>query len=352
MTPYQEKRFVSEQENNVHGHHTDGIVVSLIIPCFNEMNNIVPFYEEAIETFGSSPYRFELIFIDDGSTDETFKKISEVAESNKLDQFIIKGVRLSRNFGKESGIYTGLSEANGSIVGIIDADLQQSPADALAMINILVSDPEIDCVAAYQESRKESKLLRNLKKQFYRLFARSSGMNTIQDASDFRFFRKNVAQALLDMPERLRFFKGMSSWVGFKTVAYPYTPRERTAGESKWSTKKLFSYALEGILSFSTAPLKIATYLGIICAFCAIVYTIIIIADVLFRGVDVPGYATTMSVILLLGGAQLFCIGILGEYIARLFIEEKHRPISIIKSEVVSSNAQDVENDTKESYLD
>lgn len=289
-------------QSNIH----DDIDVSFIIPCFNEAGNIDAFFDEFRKTFSKTDYRCELIFVDDGSTDETFSKIERLASSTQDEKTKIIGLQLSRNFGKESGIWSGLNEAQGSYIGIIDADLQQSPEDALSMLNTLSSDPEIDCVAAFQEKRNERGVLKGLKKGFYGIFSKATGMSAIRDASDFRIFNRKVAQALLDMPERNRFSKGMFAWVGFKTLPYGYNPEERRAGESKWSGRKLVSYAMEGILSFTTAPLRIATFLGLFAAACAVIYTIIIILDVMIRGIDVPGYATLMIVVLMLGGGPAF----------------------------------------------
>lgn len=318
--------------------HED-IDVSFVIPCYNEEGNIFQFYDAFCKAFIKSDYKCELIFIDDGSLDRTFYEIEQLIAKADNPKIHIVGIQLSRNFGKESGIWTGLRASNGSYIGIIDADLQQSPNDALEILNQLITHPDIDCIAAFQKNRNEKGLIKSLKKGFYKIFAKITGMNSIQDASDFRVFNRKVAQALLEMPERNRFSKGMFSWVGFETIPYAYTPKERLVGESKWSNRKLTSYALEGILSFTTAPLRIATYLGLLAAFCALIYTAIIIAGVLIRGIDVPGYATLMSVVLLLGGAQLFCIGIMGEYIARIYLEGKQRPISVIRKTLSSDPA-------------
>lgn len=311
--------------------------VSFIAPCFNEEGSVRAFYKAFSETFDASPFQWQLIFVDDGSADGTWKAIQEVISEAHPAQGEVLAIRFSRNFGKEAAIWAGLNSADGDYVGIIDSDLQQPPSDALNMCLILQDDPSYDCVAAYQETRNESGLLASIKRAFYSVFSKLSGMNAIQDASDFRVFRRNVAEAILSLPESIRFSKGIFAWVGFETFPYPYTPDERSAGESKWSPFGLVKYAIEGLLSFSVSPLRIATVLGLFAAFCAVVYFIVVLVQTLVTGIAVPGYATLMSVVLLLGGAQLVCTGIMGEYVARTYLQGKNRPI-FIERERLSSN--------------
>ncbi|WP_217952373.1 glycosyltransferase [Adlercreutzia caecimuris] len=248
----------------------------------------------------------------------------------------IIALRFSRNFGKEAAIWAGINNAGGDIIGIIDVDLQQPPSDALAMCEILEQNPQYDCVAAFQETRRESGLMAKVKGSFYSLFAKLSSMDAIHNASDFRVFRRTVADAIRSLPESFRFSKGIFAWIGFNTLPYPYVPKERVAGDSKWSVAGLFKYAIEGMLAFSVAPLRIATVLGLIAALCAVVYFAIILIQTLVEGVEVPGYATLMSVVLLLGGAQLVCTGIMGEYLARTYLQGKNRPIYIEKQRIDS----------------
>lgn len=309
--------------------------VSFIVPCLNEQSNVENFFQAFASCFDPSPFSWELVFVDDGSTDGTWDALSALIERNTTRGHII-ALRFSRNFGKEAAIWAGLNNATGELVGIIDADLQQPPKDALAMCEILNTDPTCDCVAAFQEQRRENGLVARIKDSFYAIFSKLSGMDAIQNASDFRVFRRSVAEAILSLPENIRFSKGIFAWVGFNTTPYPYTPRERVAGDSKWSIVGLFKYAIEGMLAFSVAPLRIATVLGLVSAVCAVVYFIIILVQTLATGVDVPGYATLMSVVLLLGGAQLVCTGIMGEYLARTYLQGKKRPIYIEKQRLDS----------------
>lgn len=312
-------------------------LVSFIVPSFNEAPNLVAFYTEFSRVFSQSDYDWELIFVDDGSTDESFKILSDLS----LKSPGITAVQFSRNFGKEAAIWAGLNTAKGDLVGIIDADLQQPPCDALAMVDLLVSNPEYDCVAAYQEKRNEGGISASIKNCFYKIMSKMCSMDMIQNASDFRVFRRSVADAILSLPESQRFTKGIFAWIGFETLPYPYTPQDRVAGESKWSFRKLVAYAAEGILSFSTAPLKVATVLGLATSFFALIYCVAVLLRTLIFGIDVPGYATTIGVVLLLGGIQLMVLGAIGEYLARDYIQGKQRPIFIEKKRVCSKRNKD-----------
>lgn len=225
----------------------------------------------------------------------------------------------------------GLGAARGELIALIDADLQQPPARVLDMVHILQEEPQYDCVAAFQEKRREGALQGFLKKSFYRLINRFSDVDFVENASDFRTMRRPVAEALLRMGESHRFSKGLFSWVGFATKYIPYQARARTEGTTKWSLIKLFRYAWDGILSFSTAPIKIAIYLGLICALLSAAYLVVVLVQKLAFSIAVPGYATIVCLILLLGGLQLFFLGILGEYIGRIYIQVKQRPPYLVK---------------------
>ncbi|MEG0776015.1 MAG: glycosyltransferase family 2 protein [Raoultibacter sp.] len=308
--------------------------LSFIVPSYNEEENVKEFYQAFFETFGSTEYTYELIFVDDGSTDNTLEELRVLAQDNPC----IRVISFSRNFSKESAIYAGLRNATGDIIGIIDADLQQTPATALEMVRILETKPEYDCVAAFQENRRENKILSKIKNYFYRVLSKSSQMDIIDNASDFRIFRDYVGKSLLDMTEYFRFSKGLFSWVGFNTYAYPYTPEERHAGTSKWSFFSLVRYAIEGIVSFTVAPLHIATILGFITSAGAILYFIFVFIEKLLFGIPTPGYATIVGLILLIGGMQLFVLGIMGEYIGRMYIQTKSRPIYIEKENFTSQD--------------
>lgn len=301
--------------------------LSLVIPCYNEEKNVSLFYDAVKKDFSGVDFEYELVFVNDGSRDGTFKELQKLCDGD----LPVKIVNFSRNFGKESAMYAGLKESEGEYVTIIDADLQQRPSIALDMVNILDKESEYDCVAAYQDARNESKALIFFKNCFYKLINKFSDTEFTQGASDFRTFRRPMVDAILSMDEYFRFSKGLFSWVGFKTKFIPYTADERATGESKWSFTKLFRYAMDGIFAFSTTPLRVSTIIGLLTALLSIVYLVIVVIQKLAFGIDVEGYATIVVLILLLGGIQLCCIGIIGEYIARTYIQTKNRPIYIAK---------------------
>lgn len=301
--------------------------LSLVIPCFNEEKNISLFYEAVKKDFSGVDFEYELVFVNDGSRDGTFKELKKLCNGD----LPVKIVNFSRNFGKEAAMYAGLRESEGDYVTIIDADLQQRPSIALDMVNTLDNEPEYDCVAAYQDIRNESKALVFFKNCFYKLINKFSDTEFTQGASDFRTFRRHMVEAILSMDEYFRFSKGLFSWVGFKTKFIPYVADERATGESKWSFTKLFKYAMDGIFAFSTTPLRISTIIGLVTALLSIIYLFVVVIQKLAFGINVEGYATIVVLILLLGGIQLCCIGIIGEYIARTYIQTKNRPIYIAK---------------------
>ncbi len=302
--------------------------LSLVIPCYNEEKNVSLFYEAVKKDFADVEFDYELVFVNDGSRDGTFKELQKLCDGD----LPVKIINFSRNFGKESAMYAGLRESEGDYVTIIDADLQQKPSIALDMVRMLDNEPQYDCVAAFQDERKESKLLVFFKNGFYKLINKFSDTEFTQGASDFRTFRRPMVEAILSMDEYFRFSKGLFSWVGFNTKFIPYEVEERATGESKWSFTKLFKYAMDGIFAFTTAPLRIATILGLMTSFLSIIYLIVVVIQKLAFGIDVAGFATIVVLILLLGGIQLCCIGIIGEYIARTYIQTKGRPIYIAKN--------------------
>lgn len=243
----------------------------------------------------------------------------------------VKVIRFSRNFGKEAAIFAGLQHTDGDYVAIIDADMQQPPAIVKQMVEILDEQPDCDMVAAYQVERREGSVLSFFKKAFYKTINKLSDINLRQDASDFRAFRRNVAESILSLGESHRFSKGIFAWIGYNTVYIPYTAEKRHSGKSKWSFFKLLNYALEGIIGYSTKPLRIATFLGGMTSFASMIYLVVVVLQKLIQGIDIPGYATIIVLILLLGGMQLFCIGIIGEYVGKTFEQSKARPIFIAK---------------------
>ena len=306
--------------------------LSLVVPCYNEAENVALFQEAVIEAFSGCGYDYEIVFIDDGSRDATLHNLKKLYAAQRCP---VKVVSFSRNFGKEAGLYAGLQHASGDYISLIDADLQQRPEIVPEMVKILDEESQYDVVAAYQDRRSEGKVLSFFKKSFYATINRLSKVQLQPDASDFRTFRRSVADSILQLGEYHRFSKGIFAWVGYETKFIPYTACERVHGETKWNFWKLFNYAIEGIIGYSTAPLRLSVILGCITAVAAVLYLLWTVIEKLVWGIDVPGYATIIVLILLLGASQLFCIGIIGEYVGRTFEQSKDRPVFIAK-EVLS----------------
>ena len=302
--------------------------LSLIVPCYNEAENVAPFQDAVIAAFDGCGYDYEIVFINDGSRDATLHNLRKLHAAQKCPTKVIS---LSRNFGKEAGLFAGLQHASGEYISLIDADLQQRPEIVRQMVKILDTEPQFDVIAAFQDRRGEGKVLSFFKKSFYAIINKLSKVTLRPDASDFRTFRRSVRDSILELQEYHRFSKGIFAWVGFNTHFIPYTACPRANGRTKWNFKKLFEYAIEGIIGFSTAPLRFATFIGGLTALGAILYTVWVIIEKLFFGIPVPGYATIIVLTLLLGAIQLLCIGIIGEYVGRIFEQSKDRPIYIAR---------------------
>lgn len=313
---------VVEKEVNI-------VVISIVVPCFNEEKNLDIFYNTIKKTMIEFWDNIELIFINDGSSDNTLYKLEELYNKDKNH---VRVINFSRNFGKEAALLAGLKKSVGDYVSIIDADLQQNPKYLIEMIEFLDNNKDYDMVAAYQQIRKESKTLTFFKNSFYRLINYISEIEFVKSASDFRTLRRNVVDSIIDLPERCRFSKGIFSWVGFNTHYIEYQVEDRNSGESKWSFFKLFAYAINGIISFSNLPLIISSFTGIILCMIAFIYMLIIVLKTIIFGEAVAGFPTLICVILLVSGLQMFFMGILGQYVARTFTETKNRPIYIVKS--------------------
>lgn len=311
--------------------------LSLIVPCYNEAENVTAFHDAVINAFSDCGYEYEIIFVDDGSNDATLHNLKKLHANQRCH---IKVISFSRNFGKEAGLYAGLQHACGEYISLIDADLQQRPEIVRQMVAILDDETEIDVLAAYQDRRREGKILSFFKKSFYAIINKLSTVKLQPDASDFRTFRRSVAESILQLSEHHRFSKGIFAWVGYNTKFIPYVPCERAAGKTKWSFRKLMNYAIEGIVGFSTAPLRLAIYLGSVTAIAAVIYLIFVVLQKLIAGIDVPGYATIITLILLLGSMQLFCIGIIGEYVGKIFEQSKQRPLYIAKEVLTYENQE------------
>ncbi len=302
-------------------------MLSVIIPAYNEEGNILELNKKLTNTLKDLDY--ELIYIDDGSNDSTLEKINLIY--NK-DTDHIKYISFSRNFGKEAAIYAGLEKSNGDYICIIDSDLQQNPKYIISMLDYLKKNNSTDQIAMVMKDRKKESLFnRFFKKIFYKLINKLSDINLVDGASDFRMFRKNIKDAVLNLSEKNRFSKGIFSWIGFNTEYMYYTVEKRYSGKTKFNKKEQFKYAIEGITNYSIKPINLSIIIGSIISFLALLYIIITIFQVLINGKDVPGYASLLVVTLFLGGLQLIFIGIIGNYIGKTYLETKQRPIYIEK---------------------
>lgn len=306
--------------------------ISFIVPCYNEEENVENFFKATEKVFSSLDYSYEYVFVNDGSSDATRDKLKLLFDSSDAN---INVVNFSRNFGKESAIFAGLKYAKGDSICLIDADLQQRPETALEMYNLLINNPQYDCICAYQAHRKEGKVLSFLKSGFYKVINVLTEIEFKNGASDFRFFKSKVKDAILSLGEYHRFSKGIFSWVGFNVYYMEYEAEERLAGESKWSPIKLFKYAFEGIVAFSTFPLRLATYIGGLSTIFSIIYFIVTLIRKFTNHISVSGFAQIVILITFFSGILLFTIGIIGEYIAKIYQQVKNRPIYIV-DEVLS----------------
>ena len=289
--------------------------ISIVVPCYNEEKNINNFYEEMIKTLEKvkENYSYEIIFVNDGSNDQTEIEVKKV---RKTDKNVIL-ISFSRNFGKEAAIYAGLNNATGDLVALIDADLQHPPVTILEMIKGI--NEGYDVVATKRKNRKGEPVIKSVfSKLFYKMMRMFIPIE--KDVQDFRLMKKEVVDAILSLKEYNRFSKGIFTWVGFNIKYIEIENIERKAGKTKWSFKKLFSYAIEGITSFTTAPLKASTLMGFCISIIAIISTVVIILQTLIYGKDVPGYASIITAILFMGGVQLISIGILSEYISKMYL--------------------------------
>lgn len=305
--------------------------ISLIVPCYNEEQVINMFYTETKKVLEQikEKYEYEFIFIDDGSKDNTLKILKEL--KTKDDNIAI--ISFSRNFGKESGIYAGLNNANGDLVVIMDADLQHPPKIILEMIKGI--EEGYDTVTTRRKNRKGEPVIKSaLSKLFYKIISKMIDFELVQGAQDFRMMKREVVNAITSLKEYNRFSKGIFSWVGFKVKYIEIENVERVAGKTKWSFRSLFKYAIEGMISFSTVPLKVSTMLGLIISIIAIIATCIIIGQTIIFGKNVPGYASIITAVLFMGGIQLICIGIIAEYISKMYLEIKDRPKYIIREKI------------------
>ena len=305
-------------------------LLSFVVPCFNEQEAIPIYYEEVNKCIKKlKDLEFEFIFVDDGSTDSTFKVIKELRKKDGRIHY----VSFSRNFGKEAGLYAGLEKAKGDYVVTMDVDLQDPPY-LLEEMYTYIQSAEYDCVATRRVTRKGEPPIRSFfARQFYKLINKMSDADIVDGARDYRFMKRKMVDAILSMKEYNRFSKGIFGWVGFKTKWLEFENVERVVGETKWSFWKLFVYAIDGIIAFSTAPLMAASILGLLFCLIAFFMVVVIVVRALILGDPVSGWPSLASIIVFIGGLQLMGLGIIGMYLSKTYIETKKRPIYIVREE-------------------
>lgn len=311
-------------------------LLSIVVPCYNESENLSVFHTVASEAAQSLRDRFdvscEFIFVDDGSTDGTLDILRDLRQQDSRVRYI----SFSRNFGKESGIHAGLRHAGGEWVALLDADLQDPPSLLPEMYSYVV-DGAYDNVATYRRTRTGEPPIRTfLARLFYRIMNRFSGVQMMEGSRDYRLMSRTMVDALLSLPEYNRFSKGLFAWVGFRTKWLSFENEGRHAGATKWSFLKLFRYSMDGLLSFSNAPLAIASVLGMLICVASFGFAIVIVIRTILYGDPVAGYPTLACLITLLSGIQLFCTGVVGEYLARMYMEVKGRPLYLIRESTPS----------------
>ena len=301
-------------------------MISVIVPCYNEQESLPLLYQEVTRVLTGMGRPYELLFVNDGSTDETLPILRRLAAEDGAVRYL----SLSRNFGKESAMYAGFCHAQGDYVAVMDADLQHPPALLPRMLELLEGG-EYDSVAARRVDRAGEPPIRSFfARMFYRLLNRISDVELVDGAMDYRLMRREMVEAIVSMGEYNRFSKGIFGWVGFRTCWLECENAERAAGRTKWSFWKLFKYAVDGIINFSSAPLAIASWGGILMTFLAFFLLVFIVVRKLAFGDPVAGWASTVCIVIFIGGIQLFCLGIMGQYIARTYMETKRRPHYII----------------------
>ena len=292
--------------------------ISVVVPCYNEAPTILEFHKLLTESLKKENLIYELIMVDDGSEDDTMEKLRSITKKDKS----VKVISFSRNFGKEAAMLAGLKHCNGKYVAIMDADLQHTPEVLLKMYDKLIKNPEYDVVASYKESRYDEKTIkRTLISLFYRINNFVSDVKLLPGASDFRIFKSTVKDAIVSLPEKTRFLKGIFAWVGFNTIYMPYTPSKREYGSSKWSIFKLIKYSLGGIISFSTKPIKGVFVIGLLCFMICLINFILM------------GYLSSRTIILLIG-IVLLCLGVISLYISRIYSNLLGRPCYIIREKI------------------
>ena len=301
--------------------------VDIVIPCYNEEESIKIFYTECNKLVSKiKDYSFKYIFVNDGSKDNTLEEVKLLLNNNINVEYI----SFSRNFGKEAAILAGLKESTADYVILMDVDLQHPPKLILEMISFI--EKGYDSVAAKRVARNGEKKYREyFSKKFYKLINKISDVKVTEGATDYRIMTRQMVNCVLELEERQRFTKGIFEWIGFNTKWIEYESEERVAGITKWSYIGLLKYALEGIVGFSTAPLKLSSFVGIVISSFSFIYFIITLVKTLIEGIDMPGYASIVCFITFFGGIQLIALGVIGEYLAKTYLEVKKRPNYFIK---------------------
>lgn len=307
-------------------------LLSVIVPCYNEEESVADFYDELMKNSGFFKERdleVEILYIDDGSKDGTVAEVKKLHEKDER----VRLISFSRNFGKEAGIYAGLHNAKGDYLVVMDVDLQDPPAMLPEMFSYI--DQGYDSVATRRVTRKGEPVIRSFfARMFYKLMRKISSTEIVDGARDYRLMTRQVADAILSMEEYNRFTKGIYGWVGFQTKWLEFENVERQKGETKWSFWKLLKYSIEGILAFSTVPATLASVIGVLFCVLAFLFIVVIIVRTAIFGDPVAGWPSLVCIISLVSGVQLFCLGMVGQYVAKTYLEVKKRPIYIVKEEI------------------
>lgn len=303
--------------------------ISIIVPCYNEEQAIPFFYEEITKIAKEMKVNFEYIFVNDGSKDKTIEVVKEYAKKDKR----VKYIHFSRNFGKEAAMLAGLELSTGDYIAIMDADLQDPPALLPEMLNILEDGTtDYDCVGTRRVTRKGEPPIRSFfARMFYKIINKMSKVEMVDGARDYRLMTRQMVNSILELQEYNRYSKGLFQFVGYNTKWLEYENIERVAGETKWSFWKLFLYALEGIIAFTTIPLAISSIMGLLFCIVSFIMIIVIITKTIIYGDPTSGWPSLVCIIFFVSGIQLFCLGIMGQYLAKTYLETKKRPIYIIK---------------------
>lgn len=314
-------------------------MLSIVVPCYNEEATITLFIEAVDRVMQGHPEKIEYIFVNDGSKDETLALLKKWSQERPEE---IRYLSFSRNFGKEAALYAGLQHAQGDLVTVMDADLQDPPELLPQMIE-MIKTKNIDCVGTRRANRKGEPVIRSLfSRLFYKIINQFSETKMVDGARDFRLMTRQMVDGILEITEYNRFSKGIFSWVGFETEYLSYENRERVAGETSWSFLSLFKYSIDGVVNFSEVPLKFASWIGAISCVGAGIALLFIIIRALVFGDPTTGWPSLVSIMLFVGGIQLMCLGIIGKYIGKIFLETKKRPIYLVRESSVFEDKEEV----------